>query len=66
MEQWRKKAPLKRIIDRQYFRDRSCAKAADGSVELILECGHSEWRKCSQEPMNEARCQDCYNKMGRG
>lgn len=51
--------PLREITARHYYSPSSAPKGT-GSVELTLECGHSEFRKRSAEPGRRARCWACY------
>lgn len=51
----------KRIVGRERYRTSGCKKNAF-VVELKLECGHTVYRKASQEPKKVAMCPFCLPK----
>ncbi len=50
--------PLREIVSREHY-SHSSAPYGTGSVALELDCGHTERRKQSQEPIYQARCLLC-------
>lgn len=51
--------PRRKITGAYFHTGHYGCRKGGGSYELLLECGHREWRKASRVPKDTARCRQC-------